>query len=267
MPELPDVEGFCRVAERAAGGRVRRVQVLDAGVLRDVTADRLRRRVRDAVLGTPRRHGKWLAVPLRADGRRHRADEPVLVFHFGMTGELLWCTAQEPRHRHDRAVFATDRGELRFRDMRKLQGIRLLNDDAELDALFAELGPDAAAIGREEFAGLLHGSRAAVKSRLMDQTAVAGLGNLTVDETLWRARVHPSTRSDELSDAAVGGVHRAMRSVLRQSSRAGRVPGRASWLTGRRDATPATCPRCGTGLRRSRVAGRTSVWCPNCQQR
>ncbi|MBO0827674.1 MAG: hypothetical protein J2P24_07820 [Streptosporangiales bacterium] len=267
MPELPDVEGFRRVAARAAGGRVRRVEVLDAGVLNGVTADRFRRGVRGRVLGTPRRHGKWLAVPLRTDGRRHRADEPVVAFHFGMTGGLQWCAGGEPRHRFDRVVLATDRGELRFRDMRKLQGIRLLSGDDELDALFAELGPDAAGVARPELGELLHGSRAAVKSRLMDQTVVAGLGNLTVDETLWRARVHPSARSDELSDAAVGGVHQAMRTVLRQSSRAGYVPGRPSWLTGHRDDTRAACPRCGTRLRRTRVAGRTSVWCPNCQQR
>lgn len=267
MPELPDVEGFRRVAERAAGGRVRRVDVVDPGVLRDVSPDRLRSHVRGAVLGTPRRHGKWLAVPLRRDGGRHRRDQPVVAFHFGMTGALLWCTGGEARHRHDRVVLVTDRGELRFRDMRKLQGIRLLSGDDELDALFAELGPDAAAVARPELGELLRGSRAAVKSRLMDQTAVAGLGNLTVDETLWRARVHPSARSDELSEAAVGGVHRAMRTVLRQSTRAGHVPGRPSWLTGHRDDARAACPRCGTQLRRTRVAGRTSVWCPNCQQR
>lgn len=246
---------------------MRRVEVVDAGVLRDVSPGRLRRRVEGAVLGTPRRHGKWLAVPLRTDGRRHRADQPIVVFHFGMTGELLWCTDREPRHGHDRVVLVTDRGELRFRDMRKLQGIRLLSGDDELDALFAELGPDAATVARDELGDVLHGSRAAVKSRLMDQAAVAGLGNLTVDETLWRAHVHPSARASELSDAAVTGVHRAMRTVLRQSARAGHVPSRPSWLTGHRDEPRAACPRCGTRLRRMRVAGRTSVWCPNCQQR
>ncbi|HEX6445539.1 MAG TPA: DNA-formamidopyrimidine glycosylase family protein [Streptosporangiales bacterium] len=267
MPELPDVEGFRRVAERAAGSRIRRVDVPDAGVLKGVTADRLRRRLRGRVLGTPRRHGKWLAVPLRAPGRRHRPDEPVVVFHFGMTGELCWCDAGEPRHRFDRVVLGTDRRELRFRDMRKLQGIRLLSGDDELAALFAQLGPDAAAVARDEFAGLLHGSRAAVKSRLMDQSAVAGLGNLTVDETLWRARVHPSARSGALDRATVDGVHREMRTVLRRSTAVGRVPDRSSWLTGRRDEPDGSCPRCGTRLRRTTVAGRTSVWCPNCQRR
>jgi formamidopyrimidine-DNA glycosylase len=99
----------------------------------------------------------------------------------------------------------------------------------------------------------------------MDQTVVAGLGNLVVDEVIWRSCAHPTRATSELSGADVRCVHQRMRTVLRHSIAAGRVPDRASWLTGRRDERDGVCPRCGTRLRHSRVAGRHSVWCPRCQ--
>lgn len=152
MPELPDVEGFRRVGARAAGRRVTDVEVADAGVLRGVAPARLRRALTGTTFGTPRRYGKWLGIPTREHGRSHRQDEAVVAFHFGMTGALSWCRADEPRHEHDRLVVTTDSGELRYRDMRKLQGVRLADDDAAFEALLESLGPDAAAVRRDELA-------------------------------------------------------------------------------------------------------------------
>ncbi|MPY80648.1 MAG: Fpg/Nei family DNA glycosylase [Actinophytocola sp.] len=265
MPELPDVEGFRRVASRASGHRVERVDVADATVLRGTNGRRLRHALRHAVLGTPRRHGKLLALPVRAAGRKHRHDEPSLVLHFGMTGSLSWCSGDESRHRHDRLVLATGGGELRYRDMRKLQGVRLASDDEQLTEVFGELGPDAAGLGRAELAELLRQPRAAVKSVLMDQRLVAGLGNLTVDEILWRARIGPARPARELTHPERSRLHRAMSTVLRQSVPAGRVPDRPSWLTGHRDEHAGRCPRCGTRLRRTRAGGRGTASCPRCQ--
>jgi formamidopyrimidine-DNA glycosylase len=264
MPELPDVEGFRRVLEQAAGRRIGDVDVRDPGVLREVTARRLAQALVGRCLGTPRRHGKWLIAPVREPKARHRRDEPSLVFHFGMTGELLWSDG-EARHRHDRVVIVTEGGELRYRDMRKLQGLRLGASDAEVDELLGELGPDAATISSEELGRRLQRKRGQLKPALMDQTVVAGLGNLTVDEIAWRSRTHPTRATSELSGADVRRVHQRMSTVLRDSMAAGRVPDRASWLTGRRNDQDGVCPRCGTRLRHGRIAGRHTVWCPHCQ--
>lgn len=259
MPELPDVEGFRRVAaEHAAGERVRQVDVADGGVLTNSSADEFAGALRGRRFGEPRRHGKWLVLP--TDG------EPAVLLHFGMTGSLLWCAAGQPVHRHDRVVFGLEDGELRYRDMRKLTGLSLVRGSGGVQEALRELGPDAASIRAEELTRLLRHHRRGVKAALMDQAVLAGLGNLLVDEILWQARIPPGARTDEIDDERLRALHRAMRRALRTSIRAERVPPRRDWLTGVRDDPHAACPRCGTPLESGRVAGRSTRWCQHCQR-
>lgn len=259
MPELPDVEGFRAVLDSCGRGhRVRRVEVRDAGVLRGVTARRLRQVVEGNRFGRPRRHGKLLIAPV--------GEGPALVWHFGMTGELVSATAQDPLDRHDRIVLTLDgERQLRYRDQRKLQGIRLADGPEAVEGMLAGLGPDALDMARPDFLALLAGRRGAVKGVLMDQSAIAGLGNLLCDEILWRSRVVPARRARDLGEDEARRVFTAMRRVLDASRRAARVPPRRSWLTGHRDDPDPACPRCGTALRSDRTAGRRTLWCPRCQ--
>ncbi|MEU6578587.1 DNA-formamidopyrimidine glycosylase family protein [Streptomyces sp. NPDC046805] len=259
MPELPDVEGFRHVLDSCGRGRrVRRVDVRDAGVLRGVTAKRLRREVEGRRFGRPHRHGKLLLAPL--------GDGPVLVWHFGMTGALLAASVDDPFDAHDRVVVTLDdERQLRYRDQRKLQGIRLARTPEAVERILARLGPDALDMGRGQFLELLAGRRGAVKGVLMDQSLIAGLGNLLSDEILWRAGVAPARPARDLSAAEARHVFTAMRRVLASANRAARVPPRRTWLTGHRDDDVAACPRCGGRLRSRRVSGRRSVWCPHCQ--
>ncbi|MEU0965318.1 DNA-formamidopyrimidine glycosylase family protein [Streptomyces sp. NPDC005917] len=260
MPELPDVEGFREVLDSCGRGRcVQRVDVRDPGVLRGVTAQRLRREVEGRRLGPPRRHGKLLIAPV--------GDGPALVWHFGMTGELLCASAGDPVDRHDRIVLALDgERQLRYRDLRKLQGLRLAEGPDEVERILAGLGPDALGMEREDFVASLAERRGAVKAVLMDQSVIAGLGNLLSDEILWRARVAPGRPARELTESEARRVFTAMRRVLASANRAGRVPARRTWLTGRRDDDEPVCPRCGTRLCSRRLSGRRTVWCPNCQR-
>jgi formamidopyrimidine-DNA glycosylase len=259
VPELPDVEGFRRTLEACGEGHlVEKVEVDDTGVLRGVSARRLARALEGHRLGAAGRHGKWLIAGVE--------DGPAVLLHFGMTGSLLCCRRQDPPHRHDRVRLVLGDGrEVRYRDRRKLQGLRLADSQEAVDRVLAGQGPDALSVGRAEFRELLGARRAKAKAVLLDQSALAGLGNLLADEILWRARVHPATPANRLGTGEADRLYAAMRRVLGLSVRARRVPARPSWLTGHRDATPARCPRCGTSLRRGRIAGRTSVWCPRCQ--
>ncbi len=258
MPELPDVEGFRRVlVAHGQGRRITGVKVADAGVLRGVSARRLRSELVGHRFVAPERHGKWLIA---------RTDAPVVLLHFGMTGALVPGTSDDPPHPHDRVVFILDEGDLRFRDQRKLQGIRLA-DEAEVKRVLAGQGPDALAVGREEFEQSLSRRRGRIKAALLDQSLIAGLGNLLADEVLWRARVHPACPVGELDGARLRWLYTQMRHVLQASVRVGCVPGRPSWLTGERYEEDPHCPRCGNPLCTGRVAGRGTVWCPRCQPR
>ncbi|MDT0343480.1 Fpg/Nei family DNA glycosylase [Streptomyces litchfieldiae] len=259
MPELPDVEGFRRVVrESGQGRRITGVSVADPGVLRGVTPARLRKALTGRRLTEPERHGKWLVA---------RTDGPAALLHFGMTGRLLALSADDPPAPHDRVTFDLDDGQqLRYRDQRKLQGLWLAPTDADIGRIIGDQGPDALSLTRPDLDRLLEGRRGRVKSVLTDQAAVAGLGNLLADEILWRARIRPARPARDLGPEERHRLADAMRQALRSSVRAGHVPTRPSWLTGHRDDPEPVCPRCSGPLRRDRVSGRGTVWCPRCQR-
>lgn len=262
MPELPDVEGFRRVAEHARGLRVDEVRVRDASLLRNTTAADLRLALEGRTVAGAERHGKWLLILV--DG----SHGPTLLLHFGMTGELHWIAAedQRPPHPHDRMHLVAGGGELRYRDQRKLQGIWLAGDRGQVERVIGPEGPDALGLRAADLERALHGLRRSLKAALMDQNVVAGLGNLLTDEILWQARLDPRRPAGQLGRSERSALHRTLGRVLRTSVRAGRVPAREGWLTAVRDEKGASCPRCGRPLRRDRIGGRRTVWCPSCQR-
>lgn len=260
MPELPDVEGFGRIVRtHALSSRVRAVRVLDSSVLH-TAPESLQDRIIGRTLRDPSRYGKWLRVPTNGPG-----GFPLLLVHFGMTGSFEWTPADETDHRHDRVVFDFREGALRYRDMRKLTGIWLADGREDVHELLRELGPDAATITEQELRRRLTRRARRIKSALMDQKVLAGLGNLCVDEILWRARCDPAASTAELSPQRYAQLHARLRTVVRASTRAGKVPDYRSWLTGHRDERDGHCPRCGSQLSRDRIGGRSTMWCPQCQ--
>jgi formamidopyrimidine-DNA glycosylase len=259
VPELPDVEGFRRYwARHAAGRRIRGVGVPAPDMLRDTTPQGLSRALRGRRFSAPRRHGKWLIAPAAGDG-------PTLLLHFGMTGGLHWSSSGEG-HRFDRVVFELTGGRLGYHNMRKLGGVWLARNDRDVDRITGPLGPDAATLGREGFEELLESRRGGIKAALMNQRLLAGVGNELSDEILWQARIHPATKLPSLDRADRGRLFRAMQRVIKESNRHGRIPRHRRWITSQRGAPEPHCPRCHGELRRTKIAGRTSYWCPTCQR-
>jgi formamidopyrimidine-DNA glycosylase len=258
VPELPDVEHFRRTFARGSTGRrIAEVVVTDPGILRDVTAPELDRALRGHRFEEPERRGKWLVG---------WTDGPALVLHFGMTGDILWAPDPVGRHPHDRVIVVLDRGELRYRNMRKFGGVWLASDRGEADELLSRLGPDALDLGRKEFLQRLGTRRGRVKAALLDQSFIAGIGNLLADEALWRARIHPGRRIEDLSTDERVALFRALRAVTRRT--VDRYPEglRFRWSNAR--GRPAVrCPRCRTEIARTVIAGRSTYLCPTCQRR
>lgn len=257
VPELPDVEGFRReLSSKLPGRRIRRVRVRDPGILRNISAAALGRRLDGRRFDRPRRHGKWLILP---------TDGPTLLVHSGMTGHPYYADEADEREPYERLTLELDRGELRYADLRKLRGVWLAPADEDVAGVTGPQGPDALGIGLPAFREVLRGRRGRLKPTLMDQSVIAGLGNLLTDEICWRARTSPTRAVADLDADDVKRLHAAMTQLLRTSVRHGRVPGLPRWLTGVRDDPDPSCPRCGGRLAHGRVGGRASWWCPRCQ--
>jgi formamidopyrimidine-DNA glycosylase len=258
VPELPDVEQFRRFfALHAAGRAVRGVEALDPAIVRNATPQALDHALHGHRFDEPRRHGKWLLAG---------TDGPVLLLHFGMTGDLVWSGDEPERHRHDRLILHLDEGELRYRDLRRFGGAWLALGAADVASVTGPLGPDALGVSRVEFLRLLERRRGGLKAALMDQSLVAGVGNLIADEVLWQARLHPRVRIQDLDLAARRGLFQTMHRVLRRAvDHFDDMERERRWLNHVRGVPGAACPRCRTPLERTVAAGRTTDFCPTCQ--
>lgn len=259
MPELPDVEVYRRrLAATGLHRRIKRVRVPDPTVLRDVTAQRLGTALKGRELVGSARRGKHLFAD--TTGRA------TLVMHFGMTGLLEVHDRVEAPDPHERmALELTDGGEVTMVDMRKL-GFVTVTEDVDAYCRAHDLGPDALDVDLGDLRRLLRGYRGGVKAMLMDQSRLAGIGNIYSDEILFHARIDPRRPADSLDDAAVRRLHRQMRRVLLMAADRGadvsQVPD--GWLLPhRQDGAP--CPRGNGEIRKVRLGGRGAYLCPACQ--
>lgn len=265
MPELPDVELFKRTLDAAALGRaIGRVTVTDARILADVSADELAARLEGARLTSSRRHGKHLLAALDRGGW--------LTLHFGMTGALVPFEAPEEAPPYGRVRFDfADGGHLAYTSVRMLGRVGLA-EDADAFIRAEGLGPDALDPGFDlaAFRAALAGRRTSVKAALMDQAAMAGVGNIYSDEILFQARLHPGTPVQRLDAADTERLFRKVKEVLETAVERGagseqfldRLP--SGYLLPQR-RKGGRCPRCGGEVATLKVGGRTGYFCPGCQ--
>jgi formamidopyrimidine-DNA glycosylase len=273
MPELPEVESVRMQLEPAlVGRRFERVSIDDPRLVRPYEPAEVAAELEGEAVAAVQRRGKYLVVRFES-GR-------VLLIHLRMTGSLLRAPSGSlPDDPHRRAVVNLDDGsDVAYRDVRRFGTWLLLEPgeaepylaarvgDEPLDALFT-----AARLGER-----LAGRRTSLKAALLDQRTLAGMGNIYVDEALWRARLNPLRPASGLDRNELRRLHRGIRAALehglaRQGStlRDYRLPdgGGGSMqdefrVYGRR-AEP--CDRCGTLIARTQVAGRTTWFCPTCQ--
>jgi formamidopyrimidine-DNA glycosylase len=256
MPELPEVEIYSRYfARHALGQKIARVEVRDERILGEIRKDAFIRRLKGQTFRAVQRHGKHLF----ADAGREW-----LHLHFGMSGDLAYYRDRGEEPRFARVVFGFAGGaHLAFDDMR-LFGVAELVSSPEQFIEARGLGPDPLdrAFTFRRFAALLDSRRGAVKSLLMTQEIIAGIGNLYADETLYQTSIHPRRAVDRLSDAERRAIFTAMRRILRdviaRRERGADHPQR--YLTMHREEGER-CPMCGGTIKRAVVFGRTTYFC------
>jgi formamidopyrimidine-DNA glycosylase len=259
VPELPDVEVYRRrLVTATRGRRIDGVVVRDSQVLDRVSGRRLDDGLEAARVRTTRRRGKTLYAVTRSG--------PHLRLHFGMTGDLVVLDGDHDEPSHTRVVFSLSGGRrLLFVDQRKLGRVGLV-DDVEDDIAARGLGPDVLDLDQGAWSRLLRSSRAGLKALLVDQSEVAGLGNIYADEVLFQARLDPRGAAADVGDAGVRRLYRQLRRVLDRAVRAGAQPRSMprGWLIHRR-TEGAACPRGNGRVERFRLGGRHGYWCRACQ--
>lgn len=257
MPELPEVErARALIAERALGRRIARVDDSDAYVTRPHVAGEIAAALTGRELTAAHRRGKSMWI--ETDG----GDGPTLGLHLGMAGRIVvddavegdyWPSGDGGNPVWDRFTLEfADGGRLVLRDRRRL-GRAVLEPRIDL------LGPDAAEIDRDAFRERVGHGTAPLKARIMDQSVLAGVGNLLADEALWRAKLSPLRPARELSDDELDRLRRDLRAAIRSAIKLGGVHTGDFIAHRKRDGH---CPRCGTAVRRATVGGRTTYWCP-----
>jgi formamidopyrimidine-DNA glycosylase len=246
MPELVEVErARALIEERVVGRVVAGADDSDTWVCRPHAPGEIAAAVTGFAVGAALRRGK--AMWLELDGG------PELGIHLGMAGKIVVDEPLSDRGWDRFVLFFEDGGSLALRDKRRL-------GRAVLDPDLSRVGPDAEEISREEFRVRVRRGSGPLKARLMDQSVVAGVGNLLADETLWKAGLSPLRTASSLSDSEVDGLRRALRAATRRATRLGGV--HTGELIPARRREVGICPRCGADLVRDKVGGRTTWWCP-----
>jgi len=275
VPELPEVETIRRELEPlAVGRRIVRAEILDPRLVRPEPPPVVAARLTDERIIAIERRGKFLLLRLQSGS--------TLAVHLRMTGSL--------RHRrpgggeaitHERAVLVLDDGsELAYRDVRRFGTWRLLTADGLESYLAGRVGPEPLSpeFTPELLRERLTGRRAPLKATLLDQRTLAGLGNIYVDEALWRARLHPARPAGSLGKPALVRLHNGIRETLEAGiARQGATLRDYALPSGESGSMQAefrvygregeSCERCGTEISKTRIAGRGTWFCPRCQRR
>lgn len=257
MPELPDVEAVInRIRERLLGRFITSVNVLD----RTLATPSLVKSLSGKKIRGISRRGKYILVSM---------DCLMLVIHLRMTGDLVISNPEERANKHTRLIaLLSDGKEFRFVDQRRL-GIAKVVPDRDISGIpgLVSMGPEPLSgdLTFETFKTRLEKRRSTIKSALMDQSFIAGIGNIYSDEILFQSRIRPARKTYDLADKEMLTLYKKIRYVLYTAcAHDANLSGLRRWFVHGR--TKGRCPKCGTKLDRLRILGRYSYFCEHCQR-
>ncbi len=259
MPELPEMEMAKRYFE--ANGLHQTITELE--VRRDNVLKTPENQLRAVLPGQQfakvLRQGKFLAVQLDSG--------QALMFHFGLTGDFKYYKDDDDESKYPRVIFHFENGyKMAFDNMRLFGELELIED---FDTYMSErgIGPDAMEMSREDFVEALDGRRGMIKSTLMNQDILAGIGNVWSDEILFQCGIHPKTKTNNLSDDQIQAIYDTMRRTFEKGLEVqadySQLPD--GYLLRNRTADDPCPADCGGTLESIKVSGRTAVFCPDCQ--
>jgi formamidopyrimidine-DNA glycosylase len=270
MPELPEVETVVRSLAPLVGRRIVSAEFRSLRVLRGGDPDRMAASLADRRIAGIERYGKFIIIPLEA--AREGEGGGYLLIHLGMTGRLL---LGGPVGKHTHVILTLDKGVLMFDDSRQFGSFQWSD---EFPARVARLGPEPLEISLTDFTTALKRHKTRVKSLLLNQRFLRGVGNIYADEALFRAGIHPLAIAGRLRGERARKLYEGVRAVLREAIDAGGssisdyvdAQGRKGFFQFSHrvyQRTGEPCVSCGTAIRRVLVTQRSSHFCPKCQGR
>lgn len=258
MPELPEVSYFKKYLDSTSlHKKIGKLEYPEKKILQ-TSPQAIGRALNDAEFTGSRRIGKYLVLETDKD--------KVLVFHFGMTGKFEFSHEEEPPDYSRLIIHFKDNSKLFFVCPRKF-GKVYLADSFEDFKKEHKLGTDAMDLKKKEFMELLDGKKGSIKSALMDQHLIAGIGNLYSDEVLFQSKVHPKTSIAKLAEEEKEEIFKNIGKVLERVTKS-RLDGSKlpeSYLTRHRDEGE-NCPKCSGKIKLTKVSGRSTYYCSGCQK-
>ena len=273
MPELPEVETVARGLQREIAGR--RVVSVTLGKTDFMdNPGEIERLLPGAEIRAVERYGKFMLLRLRA---AEVSEETALLVHLGMTGAMMPKAVTETPAKHTHLVALLDDGrELRYVDPRRFGRMAMLQGEA-LRKELVRFGADPLEVTLPEFTQRIRERKARIKALLLDQSVLRGVGNIYADESLWKAKIHPAKVGVRIPAEHIEKLYHSLQGILQKA-----IVLRGSSISDFLDADGApgeyqlhhrvygregkACPRCRAEIRRIIVAGRSSYFCPKCQQ-
>ena len=272
MPELPEVETVVDgLKQRIIDKKITRAEVREAKLVSGVEPEEFKELVNGTAITAVRRRGKYIIIELD--------NGYFLVGHLRMTGQFVYTEASPEIGDYDYILFYFgDGSELRLSSRRKFTRLYLVEDLDQAGSL-TDLGPEPLSeeFSRDKFKQMLEPRRGMIKPLLLNQKFLAGLGNIYVDEALHRAGIHPERKADSLTEAEINRLHEAIRQVLEEGIKYrgttksdyvdadGEAGGYQDELRVY-DREGDDCLDCEAPIERIKVSGRSSYYCPACQQ-
>jgi len=279
VPELPEVETIARGLDRhITGDTIASVWIGEKPEPLKSPAHEIASVLEQSRIAHVRRVGKHVAFDLEEAGRGKSRVHAQWIVHLGMTGRLLIASPQSPVDKHTHAVLKLASGrELRFVDPRRFGRLAVVRLSAASPHGFAPPGDEPLDSTVERFASLFRGRKTPIKSALLNQKLLSGVGNIYADESLFRARIRPRRRAASLTREELRKLRAALQRVLKEAIALGgsslsdyvNAEGREGFFQLRhrvygREGEP--CLICRTAIKRVIIAGRGSHYCPHCQK-
>jgi formamidopyrimidine-DNA glycosylase len=272
MPELPEVETIARGLQKTVvGKKIKSINIIFPGIVKQDTK-KFRKNTEKTKIINVKRRGKYILIDL-SNGK-------TILAHLGMTGNFLLVKSSSPATKHDHLIvrFYENHKELRYNDQRKFGKLKSFPTCKEENiSELKKLGPESLNISASDFTNLFQKRKGRIKSALLNQQIIAGLGNIYADESLFEAKIHPSQKIEQLTFPQLRKLHQAIQKILKKAIKAGgssienyyNVNGEIGSFQLQhkvygREGLP--CKRCGTKIKRIKISQRSSYFCPKCQK-